>query len=605
MATIGSLVVNLSANTAAFQKAMGSAQATVNKLAVAAAAMGGVAIARLASVGDQFDKMSQRTGMSVEELSRFKFAADQSGSSIEAVETSMRKMGELMLNLSHGASAATDTLADLGISAQALSGKNQTQQFQVFAAAIAGIEDPGRRAALAMKVFGKSGTQLLPLINEGAAGFQRLSNESDALGATVTKLQAKLGAQLTDSFNRVSVASDGLFRIIGTHLAPAIVMLADSLATVIAWSQRFGTAFITVGAAVIGAALAFKTLSLALVIYAKRAAIAQAFSGPVGWASLAGAVVAAAAATAVLSSYTDDVGDSLDRAGNEAALAAKAADDSAAAIDQVQQKAARAVANLERMADATKNLKAAMSSMRTPVEAVADSVAEFTEILAAAKTGPIWDSDPLIVSFRESESGFTALSTSISNELAIMRGEATETGLMLQQMLDMKVDPSKIEELRSLFAQRDEITAKDDSAAFWADKEAAMKAQADAIYASLETPADKLRIEEARLADLVKNGALTENAAGEFIAKLKAQQAADAKAQVEPDAKPDSGSTGGSRKFAGAMQRGSSEALAAIIKGGVRSDPVVKEAQKSNKLLAKIDKKLGVKPPIQQIQGPV
>ena len=274
MATIGSLVVNLSANTAAFQKAMGGAQATVNKLAAAAAAMGGVAIARLASVGDQFDKMSQRTGMSVEELSRFKFAADQSGSSIEAVETSMRKMGELMLNLSHGASAATDTLADLGISAQALSGKTQTQQFQVFAAAIAGIEDPGRRAALAMKVFGKSGTQLLPLINEGAAGFQRLSNESDALGATVTKLQAKLGAQLTDSFNRVSVASDGLFRIIGTHLAPAIVMLADSLATVIAWSQRFGTAFVTVGAAVIGAALAFKTLSLALVIYAKRAAIA-------------------------------------------------------------------------------------------------------------------------------------------------------------------------------------------------------------------------------------------------------------------------------------------------------------------------------------------
>lgn len=605
MATIGSLVVNLSANTAAFQKAMGGAQATVNKLAAAAAAMGGVAIARLASVGDQFDKMSQRTGMSVEELSRFKFAADQSGSSIEAVETSMRKMGELMLNLSHGASAATDTLADLGISAQALSGKTQTQQFQVFAAAIAGIEDPGRRAALAMKVFGKSGTQLLPLINEGAAGFQRLSNESDALGATVTKLQAKLGAQLTDSFNRVSVASDGLFRIIGTHLAPAIVMLADSLATVIAWSQRFGTAFVTVGAAVIGAALAFKTLSLALVIYAKRAAIAQAFSGPVGWASLAGAAVAAAAATAVLSSYTDDVSDSLDRAGNEAALAAKAADDSAAAIDQVQQKAARAVANLERMSNATKNLKSAMSSLRTPVEAVADSVAEFTEILAAAKTGPIWDSDPLIVSFRESESGFTALSTSISNELAIMRGEATETGLMLQQMLDMKVDPSKIEELRSLFAQRDEITAKDDSAAFWADKEAAMKAQADAIYASLETPADKLRIEEARLADLVKGGALTENAAGEFIAKLKAQQAADAKAQVEPEAKPDSGSTGGSRKFAGAMQRGSSEALAAIIKGGGRSDPVVKEAQKSNKLLAKIDKKLGVKPPIQQIQGPV
>jgi hypothetical protein len=50
MASLGDLVVNLTANTSKFQKGMASASSTVTKLAAAAAALGGVAVVRLAQV---------------------------------------------------------------------------------------------------------------------------------------------------------------------------------------------------------------------------------------------------------------------------------------------------------------------------------------------------------------------------------------------------------------------------------------------------------------------------------------------------------------------------------------------------------------------------
>jgi len=175
MATLGSLVVNLTVKSQKFAKGMSAAQSVVHKLAATTAAMGAASVVALAKTGDMFDKMSKRTGIAVDELSRFQFAAQQSGTDINAVEGGLRKMAQMLLNADRGASSATDTLKDLGISASSLVGKTQTQQFQMFSEALGNIEDPGRRAALTMQVFGKSGAQLLPLIAEGADGFQALA----------------------------------------------------------------------------------------------------------------------------------------------------------------------------------------------------------------------------------------------------------------------------------------------------------------------------------------------------------------------------------------------------------------------------------------------
>ena len=590
MATLGSLVVNLTVKSQKFAKGMSAAQSVVHKLAATTAAMGAASVVALAKTGDMFDKMSKRTGIAVDELSRFQFAAQQSGTDINAVEGGLRKMAQMLLNADRGASSATDTLKDLGISASSLVGKTQTQQFQMFSEALGNIEDPGRRAALTMQVFGKSGAQLLPLIAEGADGFQALADESDKLGGTVSKLQAKLGAKLTDAFNRVLVAATGLMRVIGEDLAPVIILVANYLSKSIAFSRGYGKAIIFIGTAVVTASVAFKALALSQIAYAKAAAIAKAFSGPKGWAILAGAAVAAAAATAVLTSQTKGIVSDLDNAKNKTAAVATA-------MDGLANSAEDATNKIDAQKEAINNLKTAMAGMQTPAQRMKESVKEFTATLVAANQGIVWDNHPLIQAFRESESGFTSLSSSIKNELAIMRGEATETGLKLQEMLDVGIDPAKVSALRDLFNQRDALTSQKENEQYWKNHEQMMKSQADAIYSAIETPADKLLREQARVDNLVKNGVLTQEAADKFIEKLNS----------EMDDGTD-GTDGASKKpitkFAGAMQRGSSEALTTILKAGAGQKQLA-EQKKTNKHLAKIEKQKAQQDVNIQVQGGV
>ena len=104
MATLANLVVRISGNTASlnkavdkaetrmgkFKKGAGKAFAAVRKAATGLAIAGAAAIIgfatgaikNFADLGDELDKMSQRTGLSVENLSALKFAAEQSGASL-------------------------------------------------------------------------------------------------------------------------------------------------------------------------------------------------------------------------------------------------------------------------------------------------------------------------------------------------------------------------------------------------------------------------------------------------------------------------------------------------------------------------------------------
>ena len=89
----------------------------------------------------------------------------------------------------------TGKLDELGISADQIAGKRPEEQFAVIAAAIARIQDPSERAAAAMKVFGRSGTALLPMIED----FERLSGEAKKFGLVKTTGAAKQAKDFTEA----------------------------------------------------------------------------------------------------------------------------------------------------------------------------------------------------------------------------------------------------------------------------------------------------------------------------------------------------------------------------------------------------------------------
>jgi hypothetical protein len=119
---------------------------------------------RFADMGSDMVDMSQRTGVSVEALSELGFAAEQSGADMGTLEGSLKKMQKMLFEAASGSQSAQETLASLGLSVAQLSKLSPDEQFKAIADRMSQITDPTLKTATAMAIFGKSGTQLLPML---------------------------------------------------------------------------------------------------------------------------------------------------------------------------------------------------------------------------------------------------------------------------------------------------------------------------------------------------------------------------------------------------------------------------------------------------------
>ena len=264
-------------------KVAGVGRSLVTLATAAAAPLAGMTLS-FASAGDNLDKMSKRTGVGVKALSELAFAAEQSGASLDSVEKGIRGMQRSLLNAEMGSKAANDALSALGLSVEDLAGMSPEDQFTMIADAIAGVEDPSKRAALSMQLFGRAGSELLPMMNENADGIANLRKEANELGRTMTEEDAKSAAELTDAMNRVKSVLIGVKNQIGAALAPAMTYLADLIAktssTIVPLIREnahlvklfaagavavggLGAALITVGGLIAGAGVAIGTLATA------------------------------------------------------------------------------------------------------------------------------------------------------------------------------------------------------------------------------------------------------------------------------------------------------------------------------------------------------
>ena len=207
-------------------KVSGVGRSLVTLATAAAAPLAGMTLS-FAAAGDNLDKMSKRTGVGVKALSELAFAAEQSGASLDSVEKGIRGMQRSLLNAEMGSKTATDALSALGLSVDELSGMSPEDQFTMIADAIGDVEDPSKRAALAMQLFGRAGSELLPMMSENAEGIANLRKEANELGRTMTAEDAQAAAELTDAMNRVKSVFIGVKNQIGAALAPAMTYLAD------------------------------------------------------------------------------------------------------------------------------------------------------------------------------------------------------------------------------------------------------------------------------------------------------------------------------------------------------------------------------------------
>ena len=274
-------------------KAFGSrVQGIGLRVAAAGAALAAPLVASakyFSSYGDQVAKMAKRTGLSVETLSELRFVASQTGTEFESLEMAVRKMQRSIYDAGRGLSTQVDALKDLGLTAEDFRGLSPEKQFKLLADRISQVEDPTKKAAIAMTLFGRTGTNLLPMFEQGAAGIEALQKQARRLGLTMSAEDAKSAEDFTDAMDRLWKTVKMAGFNIGAALAPMLTKVVDLLtAGVIAvskWIKTHRRIIVGVGkviAVIVAAGVAIAGFGASLTVLGTIVgALASAISGAI------------------------------------------------------------------------------------------------------------------------------------------------------------------------------------------------------------------------------------------------------------------------------------------------------------------------------------
>lgn len=209
-------------------KALGTA-AKVGGLVVSgatAAAAGLTAMTRtLTDSTGAIKDASDRAGTSAEEFQKWKFAAEQSGMSMETLQSAMVKQQRAFSDAKSGSETMGAAYQALGLDISNIG--SSSEAFELVMARLGDMQDETQRNAIAADIFGKSYAELTPLLNEGSDGMAALKQKAVDLGAVMSNETVAAGEQLGDTFDQVSAAGTGIFNSLASTMLPVVQDFAD------------------------------------------------------------------------------------------------------------------------------------------------------------------------------------------------------------------------------------------------------------------------------------------------------------------------------------------------------------------------------------------
>ena len=277
-------------------------------------AMAGKMVTDYAKAGDEIAKMAKRTGIATEALSEMRHVAMISGTSLESVEKGIKKMQRTITDADQGMAEYVRTFETLGISMESIVGKTPEEQFWMLVEALGEVEDFTVKAALAQEIFGRAGTDLMPIIDDTKESIQGLKDEAHELNMVFDEESAAAAEAQVDAMTNFKLALEGLRNAFAKSIMPImtefLTFLTDKLKPMIEWlSEHEGVAkmFLAIaatlvvgGALMLGLSLLIKMIGMVTAAYITM----QAFMGPAGWTAL---IVGASTALGLLTAYNLNV----------------------------------------------------------------------------------------------------------------------------------------------------------------------------------------------------------------------------------------------------------------------------------------------------------
>ena len=247
MATIGNLVVRLTAKidqfvggmkksrTAVDQMASGVKMAsgtilTFKNLLIAAGAAGLVLMVKRSMQSiDALGKLSDRLGVATEDLLKFQYAAGISGVSADQMTTSLSKFAAVIGEARMGTGEGKDALKQLGLNPSQLARLGPAKALLEVSDAIKTIGTSAERANIGRKLFGRGSDGVMNMLLLGKRGIAELGAELEKMGGTFSRIDAAKVEAANDAMFRLKTLIGGIVNTATIELAPVIAVIATKL----------------------------------------------------------------------------------------------------------------------------------------------------------------------------------------------------------------------------------------------------------------------------------------------------------------------------------------------------------------------------------------
>ncbi len=194
---------------------------------------------RTARFGDNLVKTSNRLGLSIQALQEWRFVAERSGIAATTFDMAMQRFGRRAAEAARGTGEAVKALARLRVQTKDANGQVREMDELLDDAlnALAAIESPLERNALAMKLFDSEGVRVVQMLQDGAEGMASLRQRFRDLGGAIDDQTAQLGVEAVDAWTDFTTAINGAIFAMGKELLPVITDALNFIAEWIAENQ--------------------------------------------------------------------------------------------------------------------------------------------------------------------------------------------------------------------------------------------------------------------------------------------------------------------------------------------------------------------------------
>lgn len=197
---------------------------------IAATAMVGMAT-KTANTADAIDEMSQKIGISREAYQQLDYICSQNGMTVDSLQNGMKSLTAAMDGAKGGTKSNIEQFEKLGISVTDAKGNLRSQEDVMWEtmSALQGMENQTEKARLATELFGKSGTNMMPILNGASGSIEEMKKQAKDLGLVLSDETIDSGAKLADNIEQLKSSFSAIGNKLGASLLPIVQQFVDML----------------------------------------------------------------------------------------------------------------------------------------------------------------------------------------------------------------------------------------------------------------------------------------------------------------------------------------------------------------------------------------